>query len=268
MLRSVFCAVALLGAGPAAAAPVDDLMQALRLPEIIEIMREEGLAYGDDLAADLIPGGADAAWRATVARLYDPLRMQDAVRAGFAETLDGTDLAPLLRYFEDGPGARIVTLEVSARRAMVDEDVEEAAREAFRDIDGGDDPRLGLLDSFVEANDLVDSNVSGALNASFQFYRGLADGGAFALSEQEMLADVWEQEPETRADTREWVYAFLLLAYGPLEDEALADYIAFSSTPEGQVLNRALFRGFNDMYDAISYALGLAAAREMQAKEL
>ena len=40
-----------------------------------------------------------------------------------------------------------------------------------------------------------------------------------------------------------------------------------SSAP-GRAMNAALFAGFNEMYDRISYALGLAAAQELAAEEL
>ena len=41
-----------------------------------------------------------------------------------------------------------------------------------------------------------------------------------------------------------------------------------SQTDPGRALNRALFAGFNKMYDDISYARGMAVAREMQVQEL
>jgi hypothetical protein len=151
---------------------------------------------------------------------------------------------------------------------MVDDGVEAAARDAYAMAKADDTALLSRVERFVEANDLVEANVEGALNASFQFYRGLVDGGAFEMSEADILADVWAQEDATRADTREWLLGFLLLAYGPLEKAALDDYIALSRSEAGQALNRALFAGFNRMFDEVSYALGLAAARQMQAQEL
>ncbi len=110
--------------------------------------------------------------------------------------------------------------------------------------------------------------MEGALNASFHFYRGLVDGGAFEMTESDILRDVWDQEDNTRNDTREWLFAFLLMAYGPLEDGELSDYVALSGTDAGQALNRALFAGYNRMYDELSYALGLAAAQQMKTQDL
>ncbi|MGB1208076.1 MAG: hypothetical protein ACPG7W_02630, partial [Paracoccaceae bacterium] len=146
--------------------------------------------------------------------------------------------------------------------------VEDAARDVFRTLQGGDDPRLAQLDAFVAANELVEANVTGALNASFQFYAGMAQGGALDLTEDEILTIIWQSEAETRADTREWVYGFLLMAYGPLDDDTLERYTDFSASAQGQVLNRALFAGFNRMYDGLSYDLGLALARDLSVRDL
>lgn len=269
MLRflSSLC-VAVAVSFPAAAAPVDDLLRALRLGEMLDIMRTEGLTYGEEMAQDMFPAGNSAGWDAFLSRLYDIDRMQAAVEAGFVETLDDTEVAPLVTFFTSDLGRNIVSAELDARRTLVDDDVEEAARETYRLRDTDDaDARLAQLRDFVDANDLLEANVAGALNASFQFYRGLADGGALVMSESEMISDVWAQEDDTRTDTREWLFAYLLLAYDDLADEAMDDYIALSRTDEGRAMNRALFAGFNAMYDDISYALGLAAAEQMLSQE-
>ncbi|SNR61576.1 DUF2059 domain-containing protein [Puniceibacterium sediminis] len=261
-------AAAAVTAFPVWAAPVDDLINVLGVAQIVDVMRTEGLDYGDELARDLLPGGKSAAWSAVVSSIYDTDSMYEIVRAKFSESMGDQDVAPLLEYFATQDGQRVVALELEARQAMMEGDVEDVARATFRDLDGTGDPRLGQLETFVEANDLIESNVAGALNASFHFYTGLLDGGAIDLSEAEIIADVWEQEDETRQDTREWLYGFLLLAYGPLSDETLDDYIDISSSEEGRVMNRALFAGFNKMYDEISHRLGLASARQMQAQDL
>ncbi len=44
--------------------------------------------------------------------------------------------------------------------------------------------------------------------------------------------------------------------------------IAFSRTETGQALNEALFQGFDYMIDAISYRMGEAVARAMDASDL
>ncbi len=255
-------------AAQAQEAAVDRLMAALRIGRVIEVMREEGLAHGDELAAEMLPDGAGALWQRELEKIYDTEAMARTVREGFEDGLEGADIAPVLEFFAGPEGQRLVGLEISAREALMDPDVEEAARERFRQLEAQDDPRFRLVQEFVRANDLVEANVEGALNATYQFYIGLSDGGAMDIGEQEILAQVWQTEAETRADTREWLYAFLLMAYQPVPDAVLQDYIALSRTPGGQAMNRALFNGFDDMYGDISYALGRAAAQAMQVQDL
>jgi hypothetical protein len=259
-----------LSAERAAAQPegLARLVELMGLPEIVQVMREEGLDYGATLAEEMLPAGASGQWERTVSRIYDPDRMAATVRDGFVAAMEGVDPGPLIAFFDTEAGQRLVALEVSARRAMMDEDVEAAAREDYLARAADPDETFRLVRDFVQANDLVEANVVGALNSNFAFYRGLADGGALEMTEGEMLADVWAQEEETRADTREWLYGFLLMAYDPVSAEVLQRYVTLSETEAGRAMNRALFAGFDRMYAEISYALGLAIAREMQATEL
>jgi len=273
MVRHLIAAVA-MGLGtfgatfPAMAAPTDDLLDALGVPEIVDIMRNEGVAYGDTLAQDMVPGGATDSWQATIERIYDEDRMLATVRDGFAEEFGDADTAPLLAFFRSEAGREIVKLELSARDAMRDQEIEDAARAAFRDLEDSGSETLEAISDFVDANDLVEANLVGSLNANFMFYLGMVEGGALQMTESDILAQVWSSEEETRQDTREWVHAFLLLAYRPLDEGVVDDYTDLSRTDDGSALNRALFAGFNKMYDDISYALGRAVAREMQVQEL
>lgn len=262
---AVICGGLVLGA-QATAEPVNDLYDAMRLDAMLDVMREEGIAYGDELAEQMLPGRA-AQWPDLISEIYDTERMGDIVETKFTQALSDTDVTPLLKFFTSEAGERIVQLELDARRAMIDTYVEENARAAFREADP-DDARQAQLARFIDANDLLESNVSSALNASLRFYTGLVDGGAFTMSESEILSDVWAQEAETRSDTQEWLYGFLMLAYEPLPDPALEHYIHLSQTEPGRDLNRALFEAFGAAYDEISYALGRALADQMQGQDL
>nr|WP_255723043.1 DUF2059 domain-containing protein [Thalassobius sp. Cn5-15] len=249
-------------------AQIDALFEALGMPEMLGMLRDEGVAYGDELAEQMLPGGSDPVWQAVVADLHNPDDLRALMRSGFEESFGDTDAAPLLDFFNSEAGKRIVGLELAARRAFMDDAVEEAAREQVRDIAAPFDDHLGAIDAFVEQNDLVEMNVTGALNSNYMFMRGLVQGGAFQMSEGDILADVWAQEEETRADSREWIYAFLTLAYQPLSVEEVQAYVALSGTKEGAAMNRALFAGFDNMYGAISLSLGVAIARQMQGQTL
>lgn len=243
-------------------------MDTIGVPDMIEIMRDEGLSYGAELADQMVPGGSNSSWISTVNRIYDAEKMQATVAQAFYTVLADVDLAPLSSYFNSDDGQTVIGLELSARRAMADEAVEQSARDAYKSLIGSESTRLEAIDVFIERQNLIEANVEGALNANFMFYKGLVDGEAIKLSEQDILAEVWGQEGETRSDTTEWLFGYLLMAYGPLSDAQLAEYDTLYNTDEGRALNRALFNGFNTMYDSISYGLGLAIAHQMAGEDL
>ena len=260
-------------AGPTMAATeaeAKQLYDALRMHQIVDIMQVEGMDYGTRIGTDMFPDGGDANWLARVAKIYDPLNMHRTAEAAFVSAVADADVAPMIAFFESDPGASFVALEVSARRAMLDEAVDEMSREAAASAMQDKTPRFTLVEEFATVNDLIESNVVGALNSNFAFYQGLAAGGAFdaVLTEDQILTDVWDQEPEVRVSTTEWVYSFLMLAYDPMDPGELEAYIDFSKGDAWRVLNAALFDTFDDMFEDISYALGLAAANRMAVQDL
>jgi hypothetical protein len=256
---------------PAQEAPAPDaLFDALRLTEMVGIMREEGLAYGAEIGSDLFGGAPPANWETTVSDIYDPARLEAQVRQALAEATAEMDTGPIVAFFTTAPGSTFIEMEVSARRALLDEEVEQMAKEQAAVAMVDQTPLFQQVSRFVEVNDLVETNVVAAMNSTYAFYLGLMDGGAFPpdMTESDMLGDVWEQEAMIRANTEEWVYSFLLMAYGPLPPEDLEAYIAFSETDAGRAANRAVFGAFDGMFEDISLALGRAAARYMATEEL
>lgn len=251
---------------------VDALLAAIRIDDTIAILREEGLEYGQTLEDDMFPGAGGASWGATVALIYDGARMRAAFRAALVEDFaaDPAAVAPITEFFASDLGRKVVDLEIEGRRSLLDDAVEEASKAALEDLRAADGARLDLLERFVTVNDLVESNVSGALNANLAFYRGMQRGGAFGdeMTEEQMLSDVWGQEPEIRQSTEDWVYSYLNLAYGPLSDAELGAYADFSETAAGQRVNRALFGAFDRVFTPISEALGVAVARQMQGQDI
>ena len=264
----VSLALWLPAAQPAAAsAQTDALLDLLGVTEMIEIMREEGIGYTDDLARDML-GGTSAAWDSNVAKIYDTRAMVLLAQGGFAKAMEGVDLAPLTEFFTSPAGKRLVQLEISTRRAMLDEDIEAAAEERATELEAARDPRFDQISALIDAGDMLEANVVSALNSNILFYEGLVDGGAFKLSEAEILTDVWSQEEVTRTDTRAWLYAFFLMAYAPLSVDEIDTFLTLSQTDEGRALTRAIFAAYDGMYADISYALGLAVAQEMQAEDI
>ena len=246
------------------------LFDVMKLGKIISVMREEGLAYGASLGDEMMPGRSIPEWPREVARVYDQDKMIDGMRDAFVATLGDRDMGPLVAFFESDLGQDIVELEYSARVAFLDEAIEEGAIAQYQDREAEHDPMLAAVKSFVTTNDYVEANVAGALNSNFAFYTGMIDGGALSprMSESDILADVWAQEPEIRANTEEWLYSYLLMAYQPLGVEGLNAYEQIMATAEGRAMNAALFESFDQMYVAISRELGQSVAGYMLAEEL
>lgn len=274
MLRLVSATLLFVAAFAVSPARAEDevaaLVAALEMPEILDVMREEGLKYGDELATEMFTGPGNAEWQGDVDAIYDASRLGKIFEARFAAELAGVDTAPMTAFFTSDLGRRVTTLEISARRAMLDQAVDDAARLALEEALAADDPRIGLVEDFIAAGDLVESNVAGGLNSNLAFYRGLVEGGAlpYGLSEEEMLADVWGQEGVIRADAEDWLLSYLFLAYQPLSDADLMAYTEFSRTEAGVALNRALFAAFDAMFIDVSFRLGQAAAKQMSGQEL
>lgn len=242
----------------------DTLAKTMKIAELIAVMREEGLDYGRSLEDEMFPGRGGPDWQATIGLVYDQTTMLERFMATFKAEIAGEPaaMAAIQTFFADERGQRILSLEIEARRALMDDKIEEAAKASAQEMMAKNDPRMAALRDFSEANDLIESNVQGALNANLGFYQGMARAGAFGedMTEDQMLSDVWRQEPDIRSETEDWLYPFLALAYGPLSDDDLQAYTAFSRTPAGQRMNAALFAAFDTVFVQISRDLGRAAA--------
>ncbi len=244
------------------------LVDVLKLSEAAIILSEEGVEQAQDINADMLDGQGGPGWAMQVTRIYQPEAMVELVRAELKNELAEDALEEVITFFASNRGTRIIDLENAARRTIQDDDVEAAARARFNALEGGEDARLALISEYIDDGDMIDRNVTSALNSNYQFLRGLVEGGAFEMSEEEMLKDAANDIEESTRDTTEWLYGYFLLAYHPLADEDFRAYIDFARTPAGEALNRALFTGFGKAYEDISYALGRAVALNMTAEEL
>jgi hypothetical protein len=248
------------------------LSEILRVAPMLEVMKAEGQQHGAALDAELLDGQGGAPWQAQVAAAYDLRQMRRIYDREMLAQLgsDATALAAIEAFFATDLGRRVMVLELEARRTLLDTAAETAAQQTFDRLEAEGGARLTALRDFVDSNDLIEFNVMGALNANLAFYRGLAKTGALgaAMSEEEMLAEVWSAEAELRAETEAWLYPFLNLAYQPLSEAELRDYLAFARSTAGQRLNGAMFVAFDAIFSAISHDLGQALGREMQGQAL
>ncbi|MDP2081380.1 MAG: hypothetical protein U0934_15140 [Pseudotabrizicola sp.] len=259
-------------AAPVDAAQIAALSDMMMIGDIMAVMREEGLEYGQTLSSEMFPDKGGAQWQAVVELIYDAETMRSRFEAALAQALAGAgpELAAVEAFFGSAQGQTILRLEIEARRALLDSDVEDAAKLAWEDLSAEGGARADKLNRFAEVNDLIESNVMGAMNANLAFYRGMSETGAFPreMTEDQMLSDVWGQEPDVRAETTEWLFPFLSLAYQPLSDDDLDAYIAFSETAAGQKLNAALFSAYDALFIRISFDLGRAAANQMMGEDI
>ncbi|EYD73606.1 hypothetical protein Rumeso_04727 [Rubellimicrobium mesophilum DSM 19309] len=247
------------------------IYDALLLPEVIDVVAEEGASHGEDLARTVFEGRpVPQHWTDLVAAIYDPGHMEQEVLASLAEDLRGQDTAAMLAFLQAEPGRSLTALELDAREAMMDEEVEQEAKERAAVALFQNSPRLEILQRYAEATDLIEMNVAGTMNNNVAYLTGLLDGGALSddMTESDLLADVAGQEPQIRAQTEEWAYSFLLKAYEPATDADIEALIAFSETEPGQALNLAVFEAFDERFTDVSRALGLAAARYMTTEEI
>ncbi|MCL7464095.1 DUF2059 domain-containing protein [Phaeovulum sp. NW3] len=262
--------LALLVLAAPARADAAQIARLLQTEALFEILRDEAVVYGDELAEELFEQGPDPLWRGQVAAINAPDRLRPVFEAAFAAALGDLDLRPIEGFLGSDLGRRVITLEIETRRALLDRDLEEAARAAFdAALDQGDRRALAVRD-FIDRADLIEPNVAGGLNANLAFYRAMAAGGAFpyAISEAEMLADVRAQEPEVRAEMAQWLSGYLFLAYHPLSDAELAAYGDFSASAPGRALMAAVFAGFDAVFVQVSRDLGAATARRLSGQDL
>ncbi|MBU3029778.1 DUF2059 domain-containing protein [Paracoccus marinaquae] len=265
------------GIPPAGVVPAHEVASriwaALDMQALMPILRDEALAEAEAMQENLPESGADRGWLEAVAQIHEPERLAELFRAGIADRLSlypDQRLDGALAFYEAEFGQRLVGLETSARRAMLDPDAEALAREAFSTAASHQEARVEQIGRLIEVADLIGPNVAGGLNAAVAFSRGFAEGGGFdmPLSEEQMLADAWSQEPEIHSETLGWMEAYLMLAYSPLSDAELERYIGFAASPEGHGLAALLFSGFDRLFQQTSRDLGLAAAGLMRGRDL
>lgn len=244
------------------------LVDLLALREAATILRDEGQAHAETLNRDMLDGRGGPGFQAQLGQIYDVERMVETVRKSLAEGMEPAEIEAAIDFYASDLGARIIQYENSARATISDTVAEAAAREQYVLSRDKEKAKIAQIDRLIEAGDMIGRNVSTTLNSNFQFLRGLSDGGALDDSEADLLADVAGEWDAVTEDTDGWLHAYMLLAYHPLDTEALSAYADFAETEAGRALTSALFAGFGRAYEDISYALGRAVALNMTAEDL
>lgn len=258
---------------PATAPQIMKLSKTLQIDGILAVMRDEGFDYGKSLEEEMFPGKGGTTWTNAVGQIYDEAAMKAKFEKALVAELGSMDpksIDVMDAFFASDRGRRILAVEVKARHALLDQDTEDAAKATVEDMANRDDPRLAQIHQFADANDLIEMNVAGALNANLAFFKGMSEAGGFdeKMTEEQMLSNVWAQEPDIRSETETWLYPYLALAYQQLSDDDMQAYLAFSDMAEGKALNAAVFAAFNTLFTDISANLGRAAAKHMHGQDI
>lgn len=255
---------------PAHQLRADSLSDAYLLPELFDIMAEEGRMVA--LSDPAVPqnGAGRAGWEGAINRIYDSDRMHEDFNTALTAALKPATRADALRFAQSDLGRRVLQLEVSARRALLSEEIDASARLALtsaREAPEGSSRAnaLARVRERIAVNDLIELNVSLGLNTSLAYYTGMVDAGWMAgMAGVDLLTLVWAQEQAIRDDVTDWAESYFLLAYQPLSTEDMQTYIDYAASPEGDAFNRAMFRAFDSVFVAISRRVGAAMAAQMQ----
>ena len=244
-----------------------------RLSETFDVTRAEGLAQGAEMAGDMFGSDQGPEWAAALDRVYDPAAMQDTFLAAMSALLqnDPTLLAEVTPFFSSDLGQRIVELELEARRTALDPVAMAAATEVYAGLARENPERRDQIERLVVAADLLESNVTTALNGNLAFWKAMeaAMGAAGPKTpEEEMLSLIQADTAKVRADLAGLLYPLLTLAYSPLSRDDMLAYIEFYESPVGRRLNAALNAAFEPVMVDISRKLGAEAGRLMSGKTL
>lgn len=264
---SVTVSVTLSVTGAKAQAQLSILMDQLKVAELIDIMRTEGTDYAQSLNDEMLNGQGGPVWAVQVTGIYDARHMSEVVRTGLAQLSDD-HLRQINQFYASDLGAKVIGLEMAGRRALMQDELKVLAQDAYEIALAQDPQSLDPIHTIERVGDMVERNVTATLTSNYRFYLGMVDGGAFVLTEDEMLTEAWSQEDDVRIDTKIWLFSYLMLSYQPLDDVETATLVAFTQSPAGRALNAAVFDGFGTMYADISYALGRAVALNMVGSDL
>jgi hypothetical protein len=259
---------------PQVTSPVDaqfaDLGRGLQIAALMAQLRQEGLDGADNLAEQFEIAGT-AGFQVQMDRLFDTPAMEALFLAELQKGLKGDPDAvqTALNFFASPLGQKVVSAEIVARQALTVDGADAAANAAYDALSANDQPRRDLIDGMMVSGDLIEFNVMGGLNSNFAFMRGMASTGALGdLPENEMLAQVWQDEDALRQDSGEWLTGFMALAYRNLTLAEVQEYSDFITSPAGRKLNAALFAGFDTLYGGLSLQQGRIVGGLMQGEDI
>ena len=232
------------------------LVEVLQTPRLLEQLSLEAERSADDVNRDFLGGEGGPVYADTVARLNDPARLVPIIEETLAKELSEDDRKLVISFFESELGQNIIQLELSARSTIFDPAVEQAVRAHV--AEEGVSP---IVADMIVQGDLIERNVTDAMEVLRQFYLGRIAGGALDLPAADIESFVEANRDSVRFETQQWLEAYMTLAYSPLSDDDLQTYAEFWKTEAGSAFDRALFAAYLRVFVENSFALGQIVGR-------
>lgn len=271
----VLAMMPLLCAAPARGQVSEDLARlgaAFQLDALFGLVAQEGLDNAANLRAELLGPAAGDTWDRALAAIYDPVRLSALFMEALEPELAGQPhvIAAALAFAESPAGRQLTQLELDARAAMLDDDIDQAARDRLASARAADAETLEFVRARIAVHDLLEMNVSIGLNSAMAYVAGFEKTAPEDLrrGQSGIIGDPWAQEAAIRLEAQEWLEAYFLLAYAPLSDEHRAEAMAHFAAPEGMALNAALFIAFDRLFSGISMLLGAEVGRVLSARDI
>ena len=148
--------------GASAQVQVTLAMDHLRLAELIEIVRSEGIDCADSLDTDMLNGQDGPVWAEQIDTIYNIQLMSEIVRNEIA-TLPEDQLRQINQFYSGLLGVDIVELEMAARAAMQHIDIKNLAVGSYQIVLAEDPQSVENILTINDADQLIDRNVTATL---------------------------------------------------------------------------------------------------------
>jgi len=245
-----------------------ELYAALHMDEVVAVMRQEGLEEAETTAEMYLKNSVRNNFDSAVDALYAEASIKRQLLKGLRAALAKADAELALDFYRTSLGVLVGQLETTGRVAISNDAVEEMAISIAQDALQAKDERAEILQSAAEEMGLTEYNLSGAFAARFAFLSGLAEADELGINQDQIIELIARDKDSLRAEIDKWVLGYVYMAYRPLSDTELSDYLAFQMSSIGKALNQALFESFNAVSIHNAGQLGKLLATALQARDL
>ena len=247
---------------------ISDLYDALQMDRVNEIIRAEGIRDARGTGEAYLSTNSVERFVEQAKSVYQLDNMEKDFKRLLTENLSTSEANEILLFYRLPIGKLASELEVSARVAISETEIEEMAKTMLKEAKAIKNTRLNEIESVIKILELVEQNLIGAYAAQFAFMYELSKLGVLDLSRQEMIDIITNDEEKLKGEILEWLMAFSHMAYAPMSDEEFRVYNDFSKSDLGILLNKALFSVYNEMAKDQSQSLANILGEFMISEDL